>query len=149
MSYAHNLWLHYTQPKKTEPKVGVNPLVMDLSTRDGYVVAAAMRGPDQGEVGMTKDVFTARIRWLAGARNEKQYVSREGKIDIHTAARLRGDMEEWGSADIAGLRHYAQHIEDAAYTLGDLGLAKLAEHCRFGTLGSLADEEIIRLAGGD
>ena len=149
MSYIHDLWLRYTLPKKTGAEAEVSLPALDLSTRDGYVVAAAMRGPDQGEVGAIKSVFTARIRWLAGARNEKQYVSREGKIDIHTAARLRGDMEEWGSADIAGLRHYAQHIEDAAYTLGDLGLAKLDEHCRFGTLGSLADEEIIRLAGGD
>lgn len=149
MSCIHDLWLRYTLPKKTGPEVGVNFPVLDLSTRNGYVVAAAMRGPDQGEVGAIKSVFTARIRWLAGARNEEQYVSRESKIDIHTTRYFRTKVEEWGSTDIAGLRHYAQHIEDAAEVLGDKALNELAYNCRAGTLRDLSNEDIIYLAGGD
>ena len=143
MSYLHDLWLRYTLPKKPEKAP------VDLSTHDGYMVAAAMRGPDRPAAGAVKWVFTARIRWLAGAREDNSYSTREVKTNPYYAGQLRKQVEQWRIDDASGLSHYLSHITEAARALGDKDLADLAYICAARALDTTSDSGIIRLAGGD
>ncbi len=125
---------------------------IDLATRKGYDIAAAIRGPDLWlEAEMIKYVFTARIRWLAGAR-QHGYSNRSGRIDALKAQALQAECcKDWGSEMMdRAFSHCIRHIWEAARALGDTNLAELA-----GIMGyararrEISIEDIIELAGGD
>lgn len=129
---------------------------IDLSTDKGYSIAAAIRGPDfQTNSEVIKHTFTARIRYLAGARDRGRYDIRLRRISTATARELREEQHQYlkDGLTTAALFHYLIHIEGAAFTLGDKKLAELAKIFRVGGAGIeenvLSNERIIELAGGD
>ncbi len=133
---------------------GITPTTIDLSTRKGYNIAAAIRGPDfkDGAI-IIKYVFTARIRWLAGARSQDEWVigydSRNGRVDAERARALQAAFRLVASDKDAtrAFVHYLAHAYQAAAALGDDKLAELASSFLQGK--PLSTTRIIELAGGE
>jgi len=100
------------------------PPIIDLSTKDGYEIAAAIRGPDLSRLGLVKWVFTARIRHLAGAQEGS---IRTLAIDEREAEVLLNEVAAWRDryGDNA-VRHFFSHTASAATALGAHDLARLA-----------------------
>ncbi|KKN82318.1 hypothetical protein LCGC14_0311310 [marine sediment metagenome] len=125
--------------------------LIDLSTRDGYDIAAAIRGPDFWNDGEAiKRVFTERIRWLAGVRGG--FSTRRYLVSLSTVALMRREIRQASVSGIIPLiTHYMRHVRDAASALNDKNLEHLAAIVLLGRpeLDSLSDERIIELAGGE
>ena len=99
-------------------------MIVDLNTRDGYMIASAMRGPDVQTyyAQMLKSIFTQRIRALAGhefsgntrttpalSRAQVKFLSVE-MVDFLRSPKLNEDG--W-------LYHYLSHVKVALYCIKD------------------------------
>ncbi len=99
---------------------------INLGTRDGFVIAAAMRGPDLLGVDKLKLALTARFRFLAtGVACSKQLggysvnaepVSRRDE-DV---APLRAEVIQLMASGYFNVTHYLTHIKEGANALAAL-----------------------------
>lgn len=145
---------------------------IDITTRSGWDIASAIRGPDLGRDGPIKEVLTMRIRALVvgGAPGTDSDPSpqlqglaatgmmlRYGRISESLAAKYIHELESFkcGGPGTArgGAIHYLTHTMSAALALGDRSLARLAHLSRdalFGDAGNpLTVETVMELSGGE
>jgi hypothetical protein len=85
-----------------------------LGDSDFYALMSALRGPD-GDFEALKQLFTARIRYLAGMRNAAYLNIRS--IKAIPKAILRLAIYEAADANKHTIEHYINHIEIAITAL--------------------------------
>lgn len=142
---------------------------IDLITKAGWDIAAAIRGPDIGWHGEAlKEVLTMRIRALvigddtdnyeagsAGAGLEASgMMVRRHRVPELMAARYIAALEAVTGPERGGTIHYLTHIRNAALALGNRNLAELAARSRDMLTGEASIpldvevEAVVELAGG-
>lgn len=142
---------------------------IDITTKAGWDIASAIRGPDFGHDGAIKTVLTMRIRALVigstpGTDSDPcpqlqglvatGMMLRYGRISESVAAGYIRELESFRyGGQRGGALHYLLHTMSAARGLGDYALAGLAERSRnvlFGDAGGpLTVETVMELSGGE
>lgn len=96
-------------------------ITIDLSTREGFAIASALRGPDSTNASHLKYALTGRIRFLAtGIPNDfwGGYVVNPNPTNFHDAEVLSMEYEVCRLVkDGFNVTHYLSHIEDGADAL--------------------------------
>jgi len=121
------------------------PPILDISTRQGYDIATAMRGPDSQKAHRIKSVFTGRIRCLAGT-GETVGVYRTRHLTKKEAQEAAAEMRAWHIRAPGEASHFFHHVSMAAKVLGDYQLGRLAAAFADGI--DLAPDRIVEWAGG-
>jgi hypothetical protein len=97
----------------------------ELPVNVQWTILTALRGPDRGKCRHIKELFTARIRYLAHVlfelTNPKDVgaVMREYAPDALLVAEAEKEAEEWLREDEHGYGHWANHMHLALHAIRD------------------------------
>jgi len=91
-----------------------------IAIPDFYNIAAAIRGPDTGNSSL-KWIFTARIRYLIGVRNNGAAIRTINKVHIEHVENAVLNLRK-------GDLHYLDHVQHALTALASLGAIDHEEH---------------------
>lgn len=94
-------------------------MIINLSTWQGYDLAAALRGPDLNGCDVLKEVFTERIRFKGGAAESGGMV-RKNPLPENDHSVIR-DFVKWSedadNRDFVAMTHYLSHVKDGISAL--------------------------------
>lgn len=95
-------------------------MLLDMAKRDGYDIAAGLRGPDQGKLESCKWAFTALLRHYVGMDCYDLCSIRDTPLGKEHINWIKAEMEYFLDSDVAtryGTIHFIGHIYLAAHAL--------------------------------
>ena len=109
-----------------------------LNNKDWYDIIAVIRGPDCIEMTHCKEIFTARIRWLAGLRRG---MTRNGPyIDVDLLTLCLSGVREINRMKGFDYHHWSYHTKLALHSLALLNIMKRDEYEFLNNLLNILDD---------
>lgn len=101
-------------------------MLIDISTKAGYDMASALRGPDDSELFIFKSAFVAPFRELVGANTDNGIQGWAFWVDAKYAAMKMQDLRDSGLY-FQALSHWESHMKRGYAALSGVGRPGIAE----------------------